>query len=327
MNPLRWARARFQRWWQARLRPSDCQTLTQRNVYIVPTAPGLLLGATLLVLLVASINFQLNLGYALTFLLGGCSLVGMHLGHATLRGLDLQLLAPQPQFLGAGASLGVQLRNPGQAPRYGLGLAVFGSANWLWSEVPAQGSCTLQLAWQAPRRGQVALPLLTVESRFPMGAFRVWTVWQPASGVLVYPRPEAGAPALPAAYQAARPGVSAQTPKQAEGERDGLRPYRRGDALKHIAWKPSAKAMASGAGALVSRDTQAPQTTQAADLWLDYGATGLSDKEARLSRLCAWAKSADQQQLRFGLRLPGVQIAPNSGAAHLRHCLEALALC
>ena len=95
MNPLRWARARFQRWWQSRLRPCDCQRLTQRNVYIVPTAPGLLLGTTLLVLLVASINFQLNLGYALTFLLAGCSLVGMHLGHATLRGLDLQLLAPQ----------------------------------------------------------------------------------------------------------------------------------------------------------------------------------------------------------------------------------------
>jgi uncharacterized protein (DUF58 family) len=206
-------------------------------------------------------------------------------------------------------------------------LAVFGSANWLWSEVPAQGSCTLQLAWQAPRRGQVALPLLTVESRFPMGAFRVWTVWQPASSVLVYPGPEAGAPALPAAGSAARVGVAAHIPVRSDGEWDGLRPYRRGDALKHIAWKPSAKAMASGAGALVSRDTQAPLATQAADLWLDYGATGLSDKEARLSRLCAWAKRADQQQLRFGLRLPSVQIAPASGAAHLRQCLEALALC
>jgi len=281
----------------------------------------------LLVLLVASINFQLNLGYALTFLLGGCSLVGMHLGHATLRGLNLHLLAPQPQFLGAGASLAVQLRNPNRAPRYGVGLAVRGSANWLWSEVPAQGSCTLQLPWQAPRRGQVALPLLTVESRFPMGAFRVWTVWQPASGVLVYPRPEAGAPALPAAGSAARVGVAAHIPVRSDGELDGLRPYRRGDALKHIAWKPSAKAMASGSGALVSRDTQAPQAAQAADLWLDYGATGLSDKEARLSRLCAWVKRAEQQELRYGLRLPGLQIAPNIGAAHLRHCLEALALC
>lgn len=327
MNPLRWARARFQRWWQARLRPCDCQTLTQRNVYIVPTAPGLLLGTTLLVLLVASINFQLNLGYALTFLLAGCSLVGMHLGHATLRGLDLQLLTLQAQFLDASAPLGVQLRNTGQAPRYGVGLAVFGNTTWLWTEVPAQGSCTLQLHWQAPRRGLVALPLLTVESRFPMGAFRVWTVWQPASSMLVYPRPEAGAPVLPAAQNLAPAGAAAPTPTRADGDWDGLRPYRRGDALKHIAWKPSAKAMASGSGALVSRDTQAPQSDQAADLWLDYAATGLSDKEARLSRLCAWVKSAEQQELRYGLRLPSLQLPPASGTAHMRQCLEALALC
>jgi hypothetical protein len=46
-----------------------------------------MLGATLLVLLVASINYQLNLGYLLTFLLAGSALVGMHVCHATLRGL------------------------------------------------------------------------------------------------------------------------------------------------------------------------------------------------------------------------------------------------
>ena len=47
--------------------------LTQRNVYILPTAPGLMLALTLLLLLVTSINYQLNLGYLLTFLLAGCA--------------------------------------------------------------------------------------------------------------------------------------------------------------------------------------------------------------------------------------------------------------
>ncbi len=44
--------------------------LTQRNVYILPTGPGWMLALTLLVLLIASINFQLNLGYLLTFSAG-----------------------------------------------------------------------------------------------------------------------------------------------------------------------------------------------------------------------------------------------------------------
>jgi hypothetical protein len=50
-----------------------------------------MLGATLLVLLVASINYQLNLGYLLTFLLAGSAVVGMHVCHGTLRGLTMHM--------------------------------------------------------------------------------------------------------------------------------------------------------------------------------------------------------------------------------------------
>ena len=70
-NPLAALRQRLRRWWQARLPATDTLALTQRNVYILPTGSGWMLALTLLVLLIASINFQLNLGYLLTFLLAG----------------------------------------------------------------------------------------------------------------------------------------------------------------------------------------------------------------------------------------------------------------
>ena len=70
-HPITFVRGRFQRWWQARLPLLDTMTLTQRNVYILPTRAGFMLGATLAVLLVGAINYQLNLGYLLTFLLAG----------------------------------------------------------------------------------------------------------------------------------------------------------------------------------------------------------------------------------------------------------------
>ena len=57
-----------------------------------------MLGATLLVLLVASINYQLNLGYLLTFLLAGSAVVGMHVCHGTLRGMTLHLIAPNASY-------------------------------------------------------------------------------------------------------------------------------------------------------------------------------------------------------------------------------------
>ena len=103
-----------------------------------------------------------------------------------------------------------------------------------------------------------------------------------------------------------------------------MRAYRRGDPLKQLVWKKAAQALATGSHALVSRDQ--PQALPAR-LWLDLDATGLAEPEAGIARLTAWVLAADRQGLRWGLRLPGASLAPDSGAAHRQRCLEALALC
>ena len=316
LNPWRFARRRFEQWWQARIPLSDNTLLTQRNVYILPTRAGLMLAATLLVLLVASINYQLNLGYLLTFLLAGSALAGMHLCHGTLRGLSLQLLPPQPQFAGASAALGVRLVSERASPRHGIGLAVLDGRHWVWTDVPARGSSTVHVAFQPPRRGLHRAPVLTAETRYPLGTFRVWTVWRPAAEVLVYPRPEDHPPPLPPGEP--RPGDTAASRVQASGEFEGVRAYRRGDPLKLVVWKKLAKA-----DELVSRDTQQAQRHE---LWLDFAQAGRADAEQRLARLCAWVLQADQAELDYGLRLPEREIAPARGEAHRRRCLEALAL-
>lgn len=317
-------RARWRRWWSARLPRTNTLELTQRNVYILPTGAGWMLALTLLVLLVASINFQLNLGYLLTFLLAGSVAVSVYLCHATLRGLSLRLLAPEPQFLGAGAQLQVQLHNPGRATRYGIAVAVRGGSSQqsAWTDVPGQGSATVQAAFAPQRRGLQGVPLLKLETRYPLGTFRVWALWRPAAQVLVYPRPETPAPPLPAAES--RAGGSGPARARSMGEFDGVRAYRRGDPLKLVVWKKAAKSLATSSNDLVSRDSQQAQRQ---DLWLDFAATSLQAPEARLSRLTAWVLQADRLGADYGLRLPGREIAPDHGSAHRRRCLEALALC
>ena len=326
-------RARFRRWFESRLPLSDSITLTQRTVYILPTRAGLMLFVTLLVLLVAAINYQLNLGYLLTFLLGGSAVVGMHVCHGTLRGLSLHLLPPQPQFVRASAVLDVVLSSQRSSVRHGIGLSVLGLDQWAWNDVPAQGSSSIQVAWQPLQRGWHRVPTLTAETRFPMGTFRVWTVWRPAAQVLVYPAPEAHPPSLPPGQS--RSGGAALQHARDGGEYDGVRAYRRGDPLKQIVWKKAAHT-----DQLVSRERE-PQEGE--ELWLDFDHTGVgtaapsaaSDqaqasqplKERKLARLCAWVLQADRLGLDYGLRLPGKVVAPGSGEAHKRECLEALALC
>jgi uncharacterized protein (DUF58 family) len=327
-------RKRFRQWWQSRLPLTDTWTLTQRNVYILPTRAGWMLAVTLLVLLIASINYQLNLGYLLTFMLAGAAVVGMHVTHGNLRGMTMNLIAGRSDstpgsglfgsvFAGSTAHIEVRLTHARKRQRPSIGLALLDDTHaphWAWADVPAQGSSTVNVAFKAERRGLHRVPSLQAETRYPLGTFRVWTVWRPKSEVLVYPAPEPHAPPLPPGEPRAGGGGAARA--QQSGEFDGVRAYRRGDPLKLVVWKKAAKS-----DELVSRDTQQAQRYE---LWLDYASchsSSRTDHEAKLSRLTAWVLAADKLGSDYGLRIPGREIKPGSGEAHKRACLEALALC
>ena len=193
-------------------------------------------------------------------------------------------------------------------------------ATLTWINVPALGQAHAQVSFVPPARGRHDTPALGAETRFPLGLFRVWTVWRPSAQLLVYPQPERPPAALPAAR--AMPGGPTQSRSADGGEVEGVRAYRRGDPLKLIAWKKAAKTMDSG-GDLVSRDTSASAHQE---LWLDWQACGTLAPEERLSRLAAWTIAAHRAGADYGLRLPGLDIPPSDGDAQRRRCLEALAL-
>ena len=54
---------RLRHWWLSRHPVTDTWTLSQQNIYILPTKGGWVFALTLLVMLVSAINYQLNLGY------------------------------------------------------------------------------------------------------------------------------------------------------------------------------------------------------------------------------------------------------------------------
>jgi uncharacterized protein (DUF58 family) len=316
-------RARFRRWWQSRLPFTDTLSLTQRNVYILPTRAGLAFAVTLTVMLLAAINYQLNLGFALTFLLAGAGVVSMHMTHGTLRGLTLHLRPPIPVFAGESAPLDVVLTSPG-ATRHGLGLRLLDAApsndhphdkGTVWCDVPAQGQASAQLRMVPPHRGWHAVPTLVVETVFPFGLFRAWSVWRPASRVLAWPRPEVPAPPLPASHGS---DGDDHAVRSGEGsELDGVRPWRRGDTMRQVVWKKVARS-----GELVSRETSsAAQRT----LWLAWDQTQAAGHEARLSRLAAWVLAADRAGMACGLALPGRTLQPGQGDSHRRQALDLLA--
>lgn len=322
-----WQR-RWEAWWQARHPASDTTALTQRNLYILPSRPGAAFVATLLVLLLASINDQLSLGYLLTFLLAGAGLASMHATHGNLRGLKLDLKTPAPAHAGQPLTLDIRLHNPGAA-RFGVGVRLpeAKTSDTAFADVPAQGHAQLHLQLSFPARGRHALPRLRIESQFPFGLFQTWSYWRPAAQAWVYPAPETDAP--PAA--AVEEGLPQGQGQPGLGDDPGLRPYRHGDSPRQILWKKSALALAqpqppSGSGGGAALLVRERLGSRASEQWLDLAATRGLPFEQRLSRLAAWVVRAEEEGLPYGLRLRGVALSPDLGPDHFRACMEALAI-
>ncbi|MEH0164622.1 DUF58 domain-containing protein [Paucibacter sp. JuS9] len=314
-------RKRIDAWWAGRHQRRDTHVMGQNNIYIVPSRPGLFFCATLGLLLIASINDQLSLGYMLTFLLTGAGFASMHTTHGNLRGLQMDLREPTPGFAGGDLQLELRVHNSGRA-RFGVGIRVQDGGETAWCDVPAQGHALVHVRFKAPRRGLSELPTLVIETRFPLGLFRAWSIWRPAAQVWVYPQPESPAAPFAPSAQAADAGETSGAVLLPGQDFEGVRAYRRGDSLRQVVWKKAALAMEQG-GPLWVRETRAPASQR---LWLDIADTAGRDWEARLSRLCAWVLAAESQGHPYGLKLFGQDLAPAQGAEHRRTCLELLAL-
>ena len=95
-------------------------TLDRRRVYILPTGPGLAFGVVTLILLVGSINYMLQLGYLLTFLVASMAVVGMHNTHSNLAQIVLRGVQVEPVYAGDGAAFEITVTNPTTVDRFAL---------------------------------------------------------------------------------------------------------------------------------------------------------------------------------------------------------------
>lgn len=290
--------------------------LERKRIYILPTRHGLLFSLALLAMLIGSINYNLGLGYVLTFLLGSMGLVSILHAYRNLAQLQVRAGKAPPVFVGQPAVFSVCLDNPGAMPRYAVGLV--NEATKLTPEFAdmqaGQGAC-LRLEMPAVRRGRLAAGRFTLFTLFPLGLFRAWSnVWLDAT-CIVYPKPDNSSIPLPVNVQAVGEGAG-----HGEGHEDfaSLRPYRPGDSLRQVAWKAAAR----GQGLFTKQFFGQARP----ELWLDWEMMPGMGTEERLSRLCRWVLDADAAGLHYGLRLPDKTLELGLGKEHQRSCLEALAL-
>lgn len=318
-------RTMFRQWtgrWLFKLRDAEqgeiC--LNQRRVFIVPTRPGLIFGLMLVVLFISSINYNLSLGFALTFLLAACAVIDMHLTFRNLAHLYLRPGRAQPVFAGEDAQFELHLTNRRKHDRYAIWLAFIGDDLPDVShvaDIAADTSNSIVLTAPTLERGWLAAPRIRLQTRFPLGLLRAWSYWQPAMRVLVYPQPEENGPPLPVIdgeKEDGRGGVG-------HDDFAGIRAYQAGDSIRHLAWRQIARI---DGGALVTKHFEGGATSE---LSLDYAKLPRAmDVELKLSRMTRWVMTAEIRGLPYAFRLGSTHFPPAVGPAHQAACLGALAL-
>lgn len=305
--------ARFNRFLRlARPDASGQAKIGGRRIYILPTAQGLGYGLLLLIMLTGSINYASNLGFLLTFMLAGLGLVAIIHTWRNLLAIELSAGRADPVFAGQHACFQLLLHNHRPAARPGVRIALRAGSSAV-EDLPPAATSRVRLCLPTDRRGECLLPRLTLSTRYPLGLLRAWAYVELNGSCLVYPQPGPSMPVADAAdYDHSRQG------DKGVGADDfaGLRPYRPGDAPRHVNWKALAREQ--------GLQTKLFGGDRSERRWLDWSALN-GDTETRLSRLCRGVLDACDRQLEFGLRLPGLKIEPARGQNHRHLCLAALA--
>jgi uncharacterized protein (DUF58 family) len=307
-------RRRFREWVNRRIPPARSVTLDQKRIFIFPSRAGLFFGLSLLVMLMAAINYQNNMSYALTFLLATLFIIATLHTFANLSGLTIRALKAEPAFPGQVTEFNVLVEKGKQRDHFGLHLQWPDSTDALINLVD-DDRVKVRLHTTVGPRGWYSPGRLLLESNYPLGLLRCWTWVDLDLYALVYPQPLASAE-LPGLATDKPDGAS--VPVSGSDDFYGFRDYRRGDSLRQIHWKGLAK----------GQSVQTKQYAAYADrsVWLDWDMFPSLGIEQRLSHLCYWVLAFEARNEEYGLRIPGVVIEPAVGEAHRDRVLKELAV-
>lgn len=281
---------------------------------MLPTKAGYYYALMLVVMLLASVNYNNGLAHLFTFFLGSLALVSMLYTHRNVVHLSLFGQPVGPVFAGEKAAFEVSVQNGMKQRRRAVGASIGPTVHYV--DVEREAHKTVVFTVDAPKRGYVSLPPLTLTSAFPLGIFYTWSRPQDVgASCLVYPTP---GPFRPLPLSPDRHGFQSPGDVPEGDDFVGLRDYQTGDPPRHVHWKAVAKG-----GPMITKQFGG---SGGRSVWLDWALLPGMETEWRLSQLCRWVLDAEKAQIRFGLRLPGVEIAPDSGEEHRHRCLKSLAL-
>lgn len=302
----------FRQWLDRRQPLAIAETLTQKNIYILPAAQSMGFLLIILLLWLVGTNYENNLVLAVSYLLMAIFVSSIFATHRNLSGISVSVEGCGQAFAGQPIAVHLKVNNPSKSARFRLKFS-WSNATVVVADIQPMTDLSLDISLPTEHRGWLRPGRLKIESCYPLGLFRAWTLPKLSAPVLVFPQPT-DADALDGAESE---GMEGQVHRRGTDDFGGLEKWRPGIPMQRIAWKQ----YSSGKG-LLEKQFEA-QTANAE--WLEWSAYPNLDVEGKLSALCGKALEMERLNQHYGLRIPNVLIAPSQGEAHLVEVLTSLA--
>lgn len=304
--------------WSDKRQPdaSDQITVNRHQLYILPTRHGVAYFIVLLLILFGSINYEISLGFMLTFLLGSLGLLGMIYTHQNLNRLNVKIGRAEPVFANQTILFPLHITQTSSTSHPGLKF-LSETKQTVTAHLINERSTECKLPFTTTHRGYISPGRIKIYTEYPLGLFHAWSWLKLDSKCLVYPAPEQQH--QPLIYTDEENAGQVSSELQGVDDFFGIREYHPGDLRNHMAWKAIAKT-----GKL---QTKLFNTDAAKRVLISWNQTKETlDIEHRLSILCRMILDASEKNIIYGLEIPGVSIVASTGLQHKHRCLKALAL-
>lgn len=305
----------FQRWISKNIPPRDEVTLNRKNIFILPTRHGLLFVLASALVFIGAINYSASLAYGLAFLMVSIFILAILHCFNNLNQISLAGRYSPPVFCSEEACFKVRLSRSRSKTHEALDFG-FPDSTLTHAELVGRDLEDIEVFAQAKQRGVFKASRLRVTTLFPLGLCRAWSVVDLNLSCLVYPKP---IPFAMTQFNSNASGTDdSAVSREGSEEFCGLRNYAPGDSMHSVAWKNVAR----------GQGMQVKQFVDYVDnkLWLDWDLFYGFGVEERLSRLCYCVLQLSKKGSPYGLKLPGLEIEPDTGPEHKRKLLKALAL-
>ncbi|MGE4132956.1 MAG: hypothetical protein AB7F86_15045 [Bdellovibrionales bacterium] len=210
------------------------------RIYIMPSGVGFLFLGIIVVMILTAATYNNNLIFLLGFAMFSVFVVSMLQTHYNLKGVRLDYRGSEEAFEGEDQSVTFELRQKRAKTKTDLLIRTGSSAVPVsqpqrYHLKPTESTKMIKVSLKAAKRGLTPLPVIILETYFPLGLFRAWKIFRFEAQLVVYPRPVLHRGLQPDPYEDGDDDLGLR--HSPEGDFGELKPYRAGESYHQIAWK------------------------------------------------------------------------------------------